>query len=53
MRKEAYCLSCRKNTENTNPKIVKSKTNRSTMLSKFAIIKSLDLFHKDLVCSIF
>ena len=37
MRKGTYCLSCRKNTENTNPKIVKSKNNRSMMLSKFAI----------------
>ena len=37
MRKETYCLSCRKNTENTNPKIVKSKNNRSMMLSKRAI----------------
>ena len=45
MQKETYCLSCRKNTENTNPKIGKSKNNRS--------IKSLDLFHKYLVCSIF
>ena len=34
MRKETYCLSCRKNTENTNPKIVKSKKNRSMILSK-------------------
>ena len=37
MQKETYCLSCRKNTENTNPKIVKSKNNRSMMLSKCAI----------------
>ena len=37
MRRETYCLSCRKNTENTNQKIVKSKNNRSMMLSKCAI----------------
>ena len=37
MRKETYCLSCRKNTENTNSKIVKSKNNISLMLSKCAI----------------
>ena len=37
MQKETYCLSCRKNTENTNPKIVKSKNNRSMMLSKCAV----------------
>ena len=29
MRKETYCLSCRKSTENTNLEIVKSKNNRS------------------------
>ena len=29
MRKETYCLSRRKNTENTNLKIAKSKNNRS------------------------
>ena len=28
MRKETYCLSCRKNTENTNLKIVKRKITR-------------------------
>ena len=27
MQKETYCLSCRKNTENTNLKIVKSRNN--------------------------
>ena len=37
MRRETYCLSCRKNTENPNQKIVKSKNNRSMMLSKCAI----------------
>ena len=37
MRKEAYCLSCRKNTENTNLKIVKSKNNRSMIQSNCAI----------------
>ena len=37
MRKETYCLSCRKNTENNNAKIVKSKNNRSMMLSKCTI----------------
>ena len=29
MQKETYCLSCRKDTKNTNPRIVKSKNNRS------------------------
>ena len=37
MRKETYCLSCRKNTENANLKIVKSKNNRSMIQSNCAI----------------
>ena len=40
MRKETYCLSCRKNTKNTNLKIVKSKNNRSMIQSNFAICGS-------------
>ena len=27
MREETYCLSCRKYTKNTNPRIVESKNN--------------------------
>ena len=33
----SYCLSCKKDTENINPKIVPTKNNRSMMLSKCAI----------------
>ena len=40
MRKETYCLSYRKNTENTNLQIVKSKNNRSMMQSNCAICSS-------------
>ena len=40
MCKETYCLSYRKNTENTNLKIVKSKNNRSMIQSKCAICGS-------------
>ena len=40
MRKETCCLSCRKNTENTNLKIVKSKNNRSMIQSNCAICGS-------------
>ena len=40
MRKETYCLSCRKYTKNTNLKIVKSKNNRSMIQSNFAICGS-------------
>ena len=54
MREETYCLSCKNNTKNINQKMVKTKNNRLMMLSKCAIciIKSLNLFPKDLVCSI-
>ena len=30
----SYCLSCKKNTENTNQKMVKTKNNRLMILSK-------------------
>ena len=33
----SYCLSCKKDTKNINPKIVQSKNNRLMMLSKCAI----------------
>ena len=37
-----YCFSCKKDTRNINPKVIKDVL--------FAIIKSLHLFHMDLVC---
>ena len=40
MRKETYCLSCRKNTENTNLKTIKSKNNRSMIQSNCTICGS-------------
>ena len=40
MQKETYCLSCRKDTKNTNPRIVKSKNNRSMIQSNCAICGS-------------
>ena len=40
MLKETYCLSYRKNTENANLKIVKSKNNRSMIPSNCAICGS-------------
>ena len=43
MRDITYCLSCKKNTRNVNPKVVKTKNNRSMMCYQdvlFAIIKS-------------
>ena len=33
----SYCLSCKKDTESINPKIVRTKNNRLMMLSKCAV----------------
>ena len=40
MGKETYCLSCRKDTTNTNLRIVKSKNNRSMIQSNCSICGS-------------
>ena len=32
-----YCLSCKKDTKNINPKVVKTKNNKQMMLSKCSI----------------
>ena len=37
MRKITYCLSCKKDTENIDPRIVKSKNNKRVMSSKCSI----------------
>ena len=37
MRAITYCLSCRKDKKNTDPKVVKTKNNRQMMLSKCSI----------------
>ena len=37
---KSYCLKCRKNTENINPKVSKTSTNRTMVLSKCAICSS-------------
>ena len=46
-----YCLSCKKNTRNINPKVIKTKNNRKMILSRCSICykKSLHFFRKDLV----
>ena len=36
----SYCLSCKKDTKNINPKIVRTKNNRLMILSKCAISKN-------------
>ena len=37
---KSYCLKCRKNTENINPKVSKSINNRTMVLPKCAICGS-------------
>ena len=37
---ESYCLKCKKNTENINPKVSKTSTGRTMLLSKCAICGS-------------
>ena len=32
-----YCLSCKKDTRNTNPKVVKTKNDKEIMLSRCSI----------------
>ena len=34
---KSYCLKCRKDTENINPKVSKTSNNRTMVLSKYAI----------------
>ena len=34
---KSYCLKCRKNTENINPKVSNTSNGRKTILSKCAI----------------
>ena len=37
---EAYCLKCKKNTKNINPKIWSSSNGKAMILSKYAICGS-------------
>ena len=37
MRAITYCLSCKEDTKNIDPKVVKTKNNRQMMLSKSSI----------------
>ena len=37
---KSYCLKCRKDTENINPKVLKTSNNRIMVLSKCAICSS-------------
>ena len=40
MKKETYCLACRKYTKNNNPKIVRNRQNRLMIQSNCAICDS-------------
>ena len=40
---KSYCLKCRKDTENINPKVSKTSNNRIMVLSKYAICSSKKL----------
>ena len=51
MRDITYCLSCKKDTRNIDPKVIKTKNNKRVIISRCIFI-SLHLFRKDLVCSI-
>ena len=37
---KSYCLKCRKNTENINPRVSNTSNGRTMVLSKFAICDS-------------
>ena len=37
---KSYCLKCRKDTENINPRVLKTSNNRTIVLSKCAICGS-------------
>ena len=40
MKKETYCLACRKNTKSINAKIVRNRQNRSMIQLNYAICSS-------------
>ena len=40
---KSYCLKCRKNTENINPRVSKTNNGRTMLLSKCAICDSKKL----------
>ena len=39
-----YCLSCKKDTRNINPKVIKTKNNRKMMLSKCSICNNKKVY---------
>ena len=45
MKKETYCLACRKYTKNNDPKIVRNRQNRLMInqIAQHVVVKNLDL----------
>ena len=45
MKKETYCLACRKYTKNNNPKVLRNRQNRLMIqsIAQIVVVKSLDL----------
>ena len=46
---KSYCLKCRKNTENRNPKVSKTSNGRAMVLSKYVIWRSKKLRNKRII----
>ena len=42
MKKETYCLACRKYTKNNNPEIVRNRQNRLIQIAQIVVVKNLD-----------
>ena len=43
MKKETYCLVCKKHSKNANRKIVRNRQNKLMIQSKNLVVKNLDL----------
>ena len=44
IKRKSYCLKCRKDTENINPRVSKTSNGRTMLLSKcYAAVKNQDL----------
>ena len=46
---KSYCLKCKKDTENINPRVSNTSNGRKTILSKYAICSKKSRFIKDQV----
>ena len=48
----SYCLTCRKNTESRNPKVVRAKNGRIMLLSKCALCDSKKMKFIKVACRV-